>query len=227
MTLDAVVYHPTYTKTLKFLESGPKREKSFRLVAYLSRFLAYYAQRQGYPLDTVTKFLNLKTHATFIRKGLRFLKPLNHLEVATKLYDQKNVEFRWPNIIRNLAYAGYLTLDGVVFFKLLGLVSPKRFPNISKYASYFWLTGLIAGLVGSIQKLASFAAYKSKAESTDEKLKSVNAQVYQTKRKLVWDSLDAFIALNSLGYLHFTEGDIGLAGTITSLLGLTDLWKAT
>jgi len=51
--------------------------------------------------------------------------------------------------------------------------------------------------------------------------------LYSAKRKLIWDLLDMFIALNLLGYLHFTEGDIGLAGTITSILGLTDLWRAT
>lgn len=224
MVVDSIVYHPTYTKLLRFFDSSPKREKAFRLVAYLSRFLAYYAQRQGYPLQVVNKFLSLKTNATFIRKGLRFLKPLNHIEIAAKLFDNKNVEFRWANIIRNLCLAGYLTLDSIVWFKMMGLINAKKYPNLGKYATYFWLFSLIAGLINGFQKLVSFKAYKSNADESDEKLKSVNSQLYQTRRKLIWDALDCFIALNLTGYLHFTEGDIGLAGTITSIMGLNDLW---
>lgn len=223
MVLDLVVYHPTYAKLLRFFDSGPRREKSFRLVAYLSRFLAYYAQRQGYPLSTVTKFISLKTNATFMRKGLRFLKPLNHLEIAAKLYDNKNVEFRWANIIRNLCLAGYLTLDSVVWFKMMGLVDAKKLPNIAKHATYLWLFSLIAGLVNGLQKLASYNSYQLNNENED-KAKGVELQLYQTRRKLLWDALDTFIALNLTGYLHFTEGDIGFAGTITSIMGLNDLW---
>ena len=70
---------------------------------------------------------------------------------------------------------------------------------------------------------------KVKETETETKADTVaiNQKLYQAKRKLIWDLLDTFIALNSLDILHFTEGDVGLAGVITSLLGLQDLWKAT
>ena len=59
---------------------------------------------------------------------MRFLKPINHLQVASKTYDNKLMDpfLQLTTIIRNLAYAGYLTIDGVIFFKLLGIINAKN-----------------------------------------------------------------------------------------------------
>ncbi|CAN3475650.1 peroxisomal membrane protein PMP27 [Diutina catenulata] len=230
MSLEVIFDHPTYNKLLRFLDTTPKREKSYRLVAYLSRFLAYYLQRQGFSPAVYGKFLTLKTDVSFIRKAMRFLKPLNHLKETAKLYDNKNLAFRWSAIIRNLAYAGYLTCDGLQLLKLLKLLDAKTLPNVSKYAAKFWLIGILASLVGGLQKVYYYNQYKTElrnAEKNADQLKQVNANLYTAKRKIVWDLLDGFIACNTLGYLHFTEGDVGLAGTLTSIMGLEDMWKAT
>lgn len=227
MVADTLVYHPTVTKLIKFLDSTPKREKSFRLVAYLSRFLTYYLSRKGFSPELVTLFRDLKGHVTFIRKGMRFLKPLNHLQTASETYDNKFLDttLRATTVVRNLAYAGYLSLDSIVWFKMLGLVDKKKFTTIGKWASRFWLLGLVAGVVNSLRTIQSLRAYK--LEEKEKVDASVEAKLFKAKRKLVWDFLDMFIALNSLDILHFTEGDVGLAGTITSVMGLRDLWQAT
>lgn len=231
MVADTLVYHPTLTKLIKFLDTTPKREKSFRLVAYLSRFLTYYLSRKGYPTEVVNLFRDLKGHVTFIRKGMRFLKPLNHLQTASESYDNKFLDctLRATTVVRNLAYAGYLSLDSIVWFKMLGLVDKKKFSTVGKWASRFWLLGLIAGVVNSLRTIQSLREYK--LQEKDEKVEkvdaSVEAKLFKAKRKLVWDFLDMFIALNSLDILHFTEGDVGLAGTITSVMGLKDMWQAT
>lgn len=221
MVADAVVYHPTYTKLVRFLDSTPKREKSFRLVAYLSRFLGFYLTRMGYSPELIAVVRDLKGHVALIRKGMRFLKPLNHLEAAAKAYDNKLVDpvVRATTVVRNLGYAGYLSLDSIVWFKLLGLVDKKTYPTAGKWASRFWLLGLVAGLVNGVHVI-------NKLSSQDPEKTDAN-KLYKAKRKLVWDSLDTFIALNSLDILNFTEGDVGLAGTVTSIMGLSDLWAAT
>lgn len=228
MVADTLVYHPTVTKLIKFIDSTPKREKCFRLVAYLSRFLSYYLQRQGFPLELVNKFKNLKQHATFIRKGMRFLKPLNHLQAASRAYDNKLADpvLLATTVIRNLGYAGYLTLDSVTWFKMLGLLDAKKAPTVATWATRFWLLGLLAGLVNSVRL---YRLSSAKLAVADEKADTValGATIYQAKRKLVWDLLDTFICLNTLNYLHFTEGDVGFAGVITSIMGLRDMWEAT
>ncbi|KAL7663279.1 Peroxisomal membrane protein PMP27 [[Candida] zeylanoides] len=234
MVADSIIYHPTLTKLIKFLDTTPKREKSFRLVAYLSRFLSYYLKRQGFSPELVRIFVDLKSHVTFIRKGMRFLKPLNHLQAASKAFDNKLIDpiLSQTTVIRNLGYAGYLTLDSITWFKMLGFVDKKKYPSVPTWASRFWALGLIAGLVNSSRlyyinaaKLNAPSAVSDAEKPVD--VASVKAKLYQVKRKLVWDALDLFIALNSLNYLHFTEGDVGLAGTITSIMGLKDQWEST
>lgn len=228
MVADTLIYHPTFTKLIKFLDSTPKREKAFRLVAYLSRFLSYYLQRKGFSSSAVKQFQDLKAHATFIRKGLRFLKPLNHLQTASKAYDNKLQDsvLQGTVVVKNLAYAVYLSLDSITWFKMLGFVDKKTLPNLAKWASRFWLLGLIAGLINSARILRiNCAILKSSDEKTDTK--AVAEKIYLAKRRIVWDLLDTFICLNTLNHLHFSEGDVGFAGVITSIMGLKDLWAAT
>lgn len=234
MVCDTLVYHPTITKLIKFLDSTPKREKSFRLVAYLSRFLSYYLKRQGFSSEFVKLFVDLKGHVTFLRKGMRFLKPLNHLQAASKAFDNKLTDpiLKNTTVVRNLGYAGYLTLDSITWFKMLGLVDKKKYPTVSTWASRFWLLGLVAGVVNSLRLLSINSAKLSSSSSSvvEEKpvdTSAIKAKIYQAKRKLIWDFLDMFVALNSLNYLNFTEGDVGLAGTITSIMGLKDQWEST
>ncbi|CCE78175.1 Piso0_000792 [Millerozyma farinosa CBS 7064] len=224
MVADAIVYHPTFSKIIKFLDSTPKREKSFRLVVYLSRFLSYYLQRQGFSSETVRLFKDLKSHITLIRKGMRLFKPMNHLQVAAKTFDNKLMDPILQNttVIRNLGYAAYLTFDSITWLKMLNVISPKKFVTVPQWASRFWLLGLIAGVINSLRTLKINYAKLEEKDSTE-----VKAKIYNAKRKLVWDFLDMFIALNSLNYLHFTEGDVGLAGTITSIMGLKDMWAST
>lgn len=228
MVADSIVYHPTVTKFIKFLDSTPKREKSFRLVAYLSRFLSYYLQRKGFSAETVLLFVNLKLHVTMIRKGLRFMKPLNHLQTASKAYDNKLTDhvLRTTTVVRNVAYAGYLGLDLITWFKMLGFIDKKKYTTVSTWASRFWLLGLVAGVVNSTR---TYKINSAKLAVADEKVdvEALDKKIFLAKRKLVWDFLDMFICLNTLNYLHFTEGDVGFAGTITSIMGLRDLWAST
>lgn len=228
MVADTIIYHPTLSKLLRFIDSTPKREKSFRLVAYLSRFLSYYLHRRGFSAELVQKFVNLKQHATFIRKGLRFLKPLNHLQAASKAYDNKLMDLvlLLTTVVRNLGYAGYLTLDTITFFKMLGLVDKKKYSSVPVWLARCWFVALTAGVVNSLR---TYRISKAKLGSVDEKAdtEALEGKIYLAKRKLVWDFLDMFVCLNTLNYLHFSEGDVGFAGTVTSLMGLKDLWAST
>lgn len=224
MVADTILYHPTFGKLTRFLDSTPKREKCFRLVVYLSRFLSYYLQRQGFSPDVVNIFKDLKHHITIIRKGMRFLKPLNHLQAAAQTFDNKLMDrvLQKTTVIKNLGYVGYLSLDSITWLKLMNILSAKRFPTISTWSSRFWLIALIAGVINSLRTLKI-----SNAKLEEKESEEINQKIYAAKRKLVWDFLDMFTCLNSLNYLHFTEGDVGLAGTITSIMGLHDLWKSS
>lgn len=229
MVVDTIVYHPTLTKLIKYLDSTAGREKSFRLVQYLVRFLSYYAAQKG-SFELAKLFKSLQNSATFIRKGLRFLKPLNHAQDAAKAYDNKLSDpiIRATVIAKNLAYVGYLSLDSIAWLKLLGLVSNKSYTKAPNYANWFWFIGLVSGLTNDLRKISVTSSKLSSLDEKDaEKAKSIELENYKATKRLVWDSFDFFIVLNNLKFLNYDEGLIGLAGTITSIFGVQDIWNNT
>lgn len=240
MVCDTLVYHPTLTRLIKYLDTTAGREKALRLLQYLCRFLA------ATQVSVLAK--GLQTQFTMVRKMLRFLKPLNHLQAASKFYDNRlsgDSILRLGNVIKNLAYAGYLTLDQINLLRILRIVpvTPFTGKQVPKLANWFWFLGLASGLVMDVRnihtsqtKILAIASKNTESEGADaEKMSedikaayvSACKQRYSAVRRLLWDSFDTFIVLNNLGYLSSSEESIGLAGVVTSLFGLEDLWKAT
>ncbi|QLG70940.1 hypothetical protein HG535_0A08870 [Zygotorulaspora mrakii] len=231
MVYDTVVYHPSLTRLIKFLDSSAGREKVLRLLQYLSRFLAVQQS------SLLAK--QLQAQFTFVRKILRFLKPLNHLQAAAKFYDNKlsgDSLIRYANIVKNLAYAGYLTLDQVNLLRILKIipVTPLSGKKIPRWTNICWFIGLLSGIVLDLRnmhlsqtRILALLSEQEKADTDDKKLlNTAYKQRYAATRRLIWDAIDSFIVLNNLNYLHNQDGYIALGGIATSLFGLQDLWKA-
>ncbi|CAR26880.1 hypothetical protein ZYGR_0I01520 [Zygosaccharomyces rouxii] len=226
MVADSVVYHPTINKLINFLDNGAGREKCLRLLQYLARFLA------AQTLSPLAKAL--QGQFTIVRKFLRFLKPLNSLQAAAKLYDNKLTSdgiVRIFNIIKQLSFAGYLSLDQINLFRILRVVPTTRFTGklVPKMANLCWLSALVSGMVCDLRQVSlSQSKITALAVNDDEKklLSKAYKDRYSASRKFVWDATDLFMVLNNLGYLRYQEGYVALAGVFTSLFGLQDTWRA-
>ncbi|CEP61050.1 Pex11p LALA0_S02e05622g [Lachancea lanzarotensis] len=230
MVCDTLVYHPSVSRLISLLDTTAGREKILRLLQYLCRFL-------GYQYSSILA-KKLQTEFTTVRKILRFLKPLNHLQLASKFYDNKisndNV-VRVFNILKNLAYAGYLTLDQINLLRILKLVPVTKTTGITvpRWANWCWLGGLISGLVLDLRKLQVTQEHIKLGLITNHDEKDLKTSQltkhYQDRaaalKRLLWDSLDTFIVLNNLQFLQSPDGSIGLAGVATSLFGIQSLWE--
>lgn len=224
MVCDTLVYHPSISRLIRLLDASAGREKVLRLLQYLCRFLG----------DQYSSVLARKLQGEFtvVRKILRFLKPLNHLQQASRLYDNKisndNVQ-RWCNVVKNLAYAGYLSLDQVNLLRLLRVLPTTEVTGVRvpRWANWCWLAGLVAGLALDLRKL-QVVQERVRALTVTEKpqLAAQYAERGAALRRLLWDALDTFIVLNNLGFVRSRDGTIGLAGVATSLFGLQGLWEA-
>ncbi|CUS24974.1 LAQU0S23e00210g1_1 [Lachancea quebecensis] len=219
MVCDLLVYHPSVSRLIRLLDASAGREKVLRLLQYLCRFLG-----EQYSMVLARK---LQAEFALVRKMLRFLKPLNHLQAASKLFDNKiasdNIA-RWCNVIKNLAYAGYLALDHVTLLRLLRLVptTPVTGTRIPRWSNWCWFAGLSAGLVLDLRQLQ---VAQERGREDKEASKAVAADRAKALRRLLWDSLDTFIVLNNLKFLHSPDNSVGLAGVATSLFGLQGLWE--
>jgi hypothetical protein len=103
--------------------------------------------------------------------------------------------------------------------------------SLIRKAQQAWLTGLsfsIASSLYSLYRLRERAAAISEkdGEGVVEK-KKVQKEANAVRIQLISDLCDITIPSSALGYTSFDDGFVGLAGTVSSLLGLWGQWKKT
>ncbi|KAL7417675.1 peroxisomal biogenesis factor 11 [Mrakia frigida] len=228
-----LLLHPQLTKALKVLSTTVGRDKTYRLIQYFSRIIAFHLLRSGRKQDAL-KFDGLKGGLGILRKGLRIGKPLEHVQSAVKLSAQgpkvglsggasgaAEVE-RLVQICRQVAYAGYLSTDMVLYLQSIKFLSlpPAKLTQTATISNRLWLSGIVlsvvSGMAGLVrvrkeaQRLA--LVVDEKAEGDRTKSKALSAQKTALNNQLLLDSLDFFIPANNLGYTHLSDGTVGAVG---------------
>ncbi|KAL6947785.1 hypothetical protein ACO0RG_000372 [Hanseniaspora osmophila] len=243
MVANLLIYHPILTRLIKLLDSVQGREKVLRLLQYVNRAL----------FNCTGNNLNRQLSLQFAlcRKILRFLKPLNNLQAASKAFDA----YFWKNanmfkststaenlvnivkIAKILSYGGYLFLDQFNLLKMLNVChfSPQTSKKISRYTNLCWFYGLASSLlvtcyeIKTAPKLAAGkrndAATEDSGSLTETSTNQKWSSMISSYKRLVWDSLDMFIVLNNLKQLSSDDTNVALAGVTTSLLGVQDIWS--
>ncbi|KAF9989610.1 Peroxisomal membrane protein PMP27 [Mortierella antarctica] len=221
---------------LKYTATTVGRDKIYRGIQYFSRFLAWYLLRQGYTKDTVARFNSLKKTLGLSRKLMRFGKPVEHLDNAVKAVAVKDEFLRYCTIGKQLAYAGYLTLDGIIFIDGSGAYKFKNIKKYSELASRFWLAGIVFGFVSGLYKTrqiqirresaARGLSHSAEAEKSlaRTELKSLAKEQHSVNKTLLQDGLDMLIPATGLGYLSLDDGAVGLIGTATAIMGAKSQW---
>ncbi|GMM33899.1 Pex11 protein [Saccharomycopsis crataegensis] len=228
-----VTHNACLLKLVRLLAKTAGRDKIFRCIQYLSRFLAYYFSTIGL-LDHSRLSKSVSGDLSFIRKAFRFLKPLEHLVSLGKVLDAAtSVDpiSRTVSAFRDSTFIAYLFFDQVMFFKTLKLIDGKSFPNAAILSGRLWALAIGLGIVNDVKNWYDASSHLRQLEThkdgkNAEITHAIKSKKYAAKRKLLWDSLDLFVALNSGKLLHSNEGKIALAGTATSVMGLQDVWNA-
>ncbi|AGO10759.1 AaceriAGR400Wp [[Ashbya] aceris (nom. inval.)] len=225
MVCDSVIYHPTLTRLVRYLDSTAGREKTLRLLQYLCRFL-------GFQYKSVLA-RQLQAQFTVTRKLLRFLKPLNHMQLAAKLYDNKigpDELLRVTGVVKNIFSGAYLALDQVNLLRMLRIVptTPFTATRLPRWTNWMWFGALVAGIVSDLRTLevAQRRLATASPEKDAQQVAKTQEERFRAVRRLIWDCLDMFIVLNNLNFLGAQDGSVGLAGVATSLFGIQDLWNA-
>ncbi|KAK4705211.1 hypothetical protein P7C70_g996, partial [Phenoliferia sp. Uapishka_3] len=162
---------------------------------------------------------------------MRIGKPLEHGQAAVKAFEIPDPFLKFTALGRQLGYAGYLINDMLIWAHT-AKVRPFTAPTIAKInqrAARFWLSGILFSIVSSIYKLTGLSARENQVrrvgaseKEPDRKaaLRAVKAQQAAVRYQLVQDCLDALLPAGTLGFHHLDDGMLGIAGTITSLMGL-------
>lgn len=185
---------------------------------------------------------------------MRIGKFLEHLKAAAIAFDNKSPVdpvLRYLAIGRQLGYAGYLTLDAITIIDVIGirkLSSAKRLQD-SAYRS--WGAGLIFSAVAGVYTLVRL---QEKEKTIDRKegegvveAKKIekygflgiirmrngwHADTFIRERsaariQLISDVCDLAAPLSAVGIVNLDDGLVGIAGTVSSLIGVWSQWRKT
>lgn len=145
---------------------------------YFSRFYVWYLLRLNATPAEVAPFEAIKKQFSFIRKGMRLGKWLEHLKAASVAVDATSMDpfVRFCTIGRQMGYAGYLTLDNLNFLDSAGIRKSVHAKARGQMAYKSWFTGISFSILCSVYKLLQLrvresAVDKNSAESAVESKK--------------------------------------------------------
>lgn len=246
MSLELLVQHPVYKHLLRFSGSVEAREKVLRLLQYLVRLLRFWRFKALFSGGLSQLLPALQSTLTLLRKPLRCLKPLNHLNafslcISNELSDPV---LRYSEALKQLGFFFFFSLDSIQLMKMMGLLGGRgvndrltknRFvKNISKYAGGMWCLALVGGLIKNLRQFQILLArYSNKdiEEDQADRDRKLNQPPMMSSKKIqrdfVKNVLDFVIAINMYRELNIDNGIIGAFGVLTSAIGIQDLWSAT
>ncbi|GAB7349282.1 hypothetical protein MBLNU459_g8428t1 [Dothideomycetes sp. NU459] len=231
MVADALIYHPAVTHYNKYVATTVGRDKVLRLVQYFSRFLSWYLLRTNATQATVNQFSKLKANLGLVRKAMRLGKFVEHFRAAAAAYDAKALDpvVRACTAGRQLGYAAYMSLDTLTYLDAAGVRPSQAAKRLQREAYKGWLVGLSFSVVNGL-----YALYRSQqaVQGSGDAEKAVEAKRVQRERsavqvQLISDLCDLTVPLSALGFVALDDGIVGLAGSLSSLIGITTQWSKT
>ncbi|CAG8953555.1 hypothetical protein HYFRA_00010013 [Hymenoscyphus fraxineus] len=233
MVADSLAYHPTVEHYLKFVATTVGRDKLLRTLQYFSRFYAWYLFRTNATPGEIAPFEAIKKQFALARKLMRIGKNIEHLKAAAIASNSKSLDpiIKYCAVGRQLGYAGYLTLDAATVPDVAGIRKFEGAARLAKEAYRCWMFGLLFSTMSSVYSLYGLRQQQARIDKKDGEgvvtLKRIEKERNAINLQLVSDLCDLTIPTSAIGLIGFDDGFVGLAGTVSSLLGLYSQWKKT
>lgn len=251
MVADALIYHPSVSHYLKFTATVIGRDKLLRTIQYFARFYAWYLTRTNATTGTIAPWTTTKKQFGLIRKVLRLGKNIEHLKAAATASDTKGLDAvsKYTTVGRQLGYAGYLTFDALTVLDATGIRKWEGAKRMQQEAYRFWALGLICSVVNQAHTLWRLQQREARVDRKDGEgvVESKRITMYGpvtcyeftgemltiyreravSQTQLVSDLCDLAVPVSALGWAALDDGAVGIAGTVSSLIGVYNQWKKT
>ncbi|KAI8965082.1 peroxisomal biogenesis factor 11 [Daldinia sp. FL1419] len=239
MVADALIYHPTVSHYLRFVATTTGRDKLLRTVQYFARFYAWYLYRTNGTRGEIAPYEALKKQLGLARKLLRLGKNVEHFRAAAVAADAIKAGgasagdpvLRYAAVGRQLGYAGYLTFDAATVLDALGARKWSGAKRVQKEAYRFWAIGILCSVVAQTYTLYRLREREAKVDKKEGEgvveSKRIAIERAASQLQLISDLCDLTTPTAALGWIGFDDGIVGLAGTVSSLIGIYSQWKKT
>ncbi|KAG7286577.1 hypothetical protein NEMBOFW57_008888 [Staphylotrichum longicolle] len=233
MVADTLIYHPGLSHYLKFVATTVGRDKLLRTIQYFARFYAWYLLRTNKPQASIAPWETAKKQFGLVRKVLRAGKNVEHLKAAAVAADAKNVDpvLRYTSVGRQLGYAGYLSFDLATLLDATGIRKTANAKRLQQEAYRFWAMGIACSIVGQLYTLYRLRQREARVDRKEGEgvleSKRIAMERAASRLQLTSDFCDLTVPVSALGWVAFDDGLVGLAGTLSSLIGVYSQWKKT
>lgn len=233
MVADALVYHPAVAHYLKFVATTVGRDKLLRTLQYFARFYAWYLLRTNATKTTIQPWETMKKQFGLVRKVLRAGKNVEHLKAAATAADAKSMDpvLRYAAVGRQLGYAGYLSFDMATLLDATGIRKSKSAKKFQTEAYRFWAVGIMCSLVAQTYTLWRLRQREARVDKKEGEgvveSKRIAIERAASQLQLTSDLCDLTVPVSALAWVNLDDGVVGLAGTLSSLIGVYLQWKKT
>ncbi|KAK6211035.1 peroxisomal biogenesis factor 11 [Colletotrichum tabaci] len=233
MVADALIYHPSVAHYNKFVATTVGRDKVLRTLQYFARFYAWYLFRTNGSKTEIAPWDAIKKQFGLTRKIMRVGKNIEHFKAAAAASDAKTTDpvLRYAAVGRQLGYAGYLTFDAATVLDAAGIKKWEGAKKLQKEAFRFWAIGLIFSVVAQTYTLYRLQQREAKVDKKEGEgvveAKRIALERAASRLQLISDLCDLTVPTSALAWLNFDDGIVGLAGTVSSLIGVYTQWKKT
>ncbi|KAI1429878.1 peroxisomal biogenesis factor 11 [Xylaria sp. FL1777] len=239
MVADALIYHPTVSHYLKFVATTTGRDKVLRLLQYFARFYSWYLLRTNATRAEIAPYEGIKKSFGQARKLLRVGKNVEHIRAAAVAFDSLTTAsksggdpfLQYAALGRQLGYAGYLTADLLTVPSSLNIKAWDGAKRAAREAYRFWAVGLACSVVAQLYTLHQLRQREAKVDLKEGEgvveAKKIALERYASRLQLLSDLCDLTAPTSALGWANLDDGLVGLAGTVSSLIGIYNQWKKT
>ncbi|KAI0514924.1 peroxisomal biogenesis factor 11 [Xylaria bambusicola] len=238
MVADALIYHPSVSHYLKFVATTVGRDKVLRLLQYFARFYSWYLLRTNATRAEIAPYDAIKKSFGSTRKLLRVGKNVEHIKAAAVAFDSLTTKnaggdavLKYLALGRQIGYAGYLTGDALTVPTALNIKAWDGAKRAGREAYRFWAIGLACSVVAQLYTLNQLRQREAKVDLKEGEgvveAKKIARERYASQLQLISDLCDLTVPTSGLGWTSFDDGFVGLAGTVSSLIGIYNQWKKT
>ncbi|KAM0286801.1 hypothetical protein ACHAQH_000821 [Verticillium albo-atrum] len=233
MVADALIYHPSVAHYLRFVATTVGRDKLLRTLQYFARFYAWYLLRTNGIATQIAPWDVIKKQFGLTRKLMRVGKNVEHFKAAAAASDAKTMDpvLRYAAVGRQLGYAGYLSFDMATVLDAVGIRKSPRAKTLQREAYRFWAMGIACSIIAQVYTLYRLRQREARVDNKDGEGvvegKRIALERATSRLQLLSDACDLSVPTTALGWVAVDDGVVGLAGTLSSLIGVYTQWKKT
>jgi len=174
------------------------------------------------------------------RKLLRFFRAIEYSNEFLKAFSVKDDLERFLSLFKAASLGVWMVADHIQWLQKAGYLKLESLKSIDEIHSKGWFWGLLAGVIISLYKLRNILENYNKAKEAlaaaessqnsigiaenNKKLAQYDADRNKQLQSLLKNGVDLVIPSARLGWLPVSDGTVGLAGTVTSVIGIYDTW---